>query len=274
MSELSSLQPRLAWNDVEWHDPDGGRVILHGTIPTMVYPRALRPEIEYHGLALLESPEVVELWEQEEKDEAESQGVNLAHALISGGAFAIYLDELTVVDNITVGRFPDPEPRRIHRNSVRHDRPVYFIEPTADDEQWGEHLLKEAKVVSHWRKLLGMISIGGKWRKRVKKNIFEAKKPPKGVDVNHGSASVLAATWWDLQEWLIGPKISLARNQRFAKRLRGALADLREVHGDDATLLVAMHHPWRNDILTQLESLPSVEEISSSTDDSSVLEEE
>ena len=32
----------LSWQDVHWADPDGGEVIFHAVIPTMVYPRALR----------------------------------------------------------------------------------------------------------------------------------------------------------------------------------------------------------------------------------------
>ena len=78
------MSSRIGWEDLVWDDPDGGKIVLHGTIPTVVYPRKLRPSVEWHGLALLESDEVVELWEQEEKDEAESSGVNLAHGLVSG----------------------------------------------------------------------------------------------------------------------------------------------------------------------------------------------
>ena len=132
----------------------------------------------------------------------------------------MYLDELIELEDIPSGRFPDPEPRRVHRLAVRHNRPVYFVEPSFDDELWEEHMLKEAKEVSRWRKLLGLISLGGKWRKRVKKNIFDAQKPPKGVSSNFGSAAVLSATWWDLSEWLVGVEVCQSRNQRYAERLR------------------------------------------------------
>ena len=53
-----------------------------------------------------------------------------------------------------------------------------------------------------------MVTIGKKWRKRVKKNIFEAEKPPKGITPNLSSAAVLCATWFDLNEWIIGEKIA------------------------------------------------------------------
>ena len=208
------------------------------------------------------------------KRQAESSGINLTHGLISGGSFAIYLDEVTLLEDVTSGRYPDPEPRRLHRNAIRHDRPVYFIEPTADDEQWYEHLTLEAKAASHWKKLLGLISLGGKWRKRVKKNIFDAQKPPKGASPNFGSASVLAATWWDLSEWLVGEAVVKARDIRYAERLRGALANLRKEHGEDAVLLLPLFLPHRNAVLAALESLPEPEEITSNPTDTADTEEE
>jgi hypothetical protein len=268
------LSSRLAWEDLVWQDPLGGKIILHGVLPTIVYPRKLRPQFEWHGLALLESDDIGELWLQEEKDEAESQGVNRSHALISGGTMALFLDEMIELDDIPSGRFPDPEPRRVHRLAQLHDRAIYYIEPSFDDEDWEEHMLKEAKEVSRWRKLLALISLGGKWRKRVKKNIFEAKKPPKGISANFASASVLSATWWDLNEWLIGDIISKERDERFSARLRGSLADLRKTHGKDACLLVPLVMPWRSQILSSLELLPDLEEITSNTTVTDGMEEE
>ena len=73
---VSNVSSRLAWKDITWQDPDGGSIILHGVLPTIVYPRKLRPNYEWHGIGLLESEDIVELWVQEEKDEAESPGVN------------------------------------------------------------------------------------------------------------------------------------------------------------------------------------------------------
>ena len=268
------MSSRIGWEDLVWDDPNGGKIVLHGTIPTVVYPRKLRPSVEWHGLALLESDEVVELWEQEEKDEAESSGVNLAHGLVSGGTMGIFLEEVTQIEEVTSGRFPDPEPRRVHRLAQRHNRPVFFIEPELDDEDWIAHMIAEAKEVSRWKKLLGLVTVGKKWRKRVKVNIFEAQKPPKGVTANLSSAAVLCATWWDLNEWLIGEKIAKARNERFAARLRGALKELRSEHGKGAVLLVPLFLPWRSSIFEELTSLPEVEENSSNKTSRPDMEEE
>ena len=268
------MSSRIGWEDIVWEDPDGGKIVLHGTIPTVVYPRKLRPSIEWQGLALLESDEVVELWEQEEKDELESNGVNLAHGLVSGGTMGIFLEEVTQIDEVTSGRFPDPEPRRVHRLAVRHNRPVFFIEPELDDEDWEAHMIAEAKEVSRWKKLLGLVTVGKKWRKKVKQNIFQAEKPPKGVTANLSSAAVLCATWWDLNEWLIGETIAESRNLRFASRLRGALKQLRIDYGDDAVLLVPLFMPWRSTIFNELNNLPDVEENSSNKTSRLGMEEE
>ena len=161
------MTSRISWKDIKWSDPDGGTITLHGTIPTLVYPRKLRPSQEWHGLALLESSEVVDLWIQEEKDEKESSGVNMAHALVSGGTMGLYLNDLIQIDDVTVGRFPDPEPRRVHRLANRHNRPVYFIEPEIDDPQWEEHMIAEAKEVPELEKITGY---GNNWEKVAKES--------------------------------------------------------------------------------------------------------
>ena len=135
-------------------------------------------------------------------------------------------------------------------------------------------MIAEAKEVSRWKKLFGLVTVGKKWRKRVKQNIFEAEKPPKGVSHNHSSAAVLSATWWDLNQWLIGEKIAQNRNLRYAARLRGALAELRQHHGASAVLLVPLFLPWRQDIAEILETMPEVEENSSNKTLTGDMEEE
>ncbi len=262
------------WTDTVWTDPNGGTVILHGTLPTVVYPNAMRPRMLWHGLALIESPDVVDLWKQEEVDEAESPGVNLTHAMLSGGAFGKYAEGISVLDDLQGGRFPDPEPRRLQRNAQRHGRPVYFIQPMADDPDWGDYLVLEAKAVSHWRSLLSMVRVGKRWKKSIKRHLFEARPPPKGQSVDYSSASVMAAAWWELTESLSKPNLLQQRDARFAARIRGALADLRGRVGDEATLLVVVHHPQRSGMLAALDAVPSPEEISSTLTDPPHTEEE
>lgn len=261
------------WADAVWEDPDGGKVIVHGTMPTVVYPNAMRPRATWHGLALLESPDIVDLWAQEEADEAESEGINLTHALLSGGAFGKYVEGIETLEDLQGGRFPDPEPRRLQRNADRHDRPVFFIEPLADDEDWSDYLTQEAKAVSHWRKLLGMVRVGKRWKKSLKRHLFHAQPPPKGQSVDYSTASVLTAAWWELSEWLSTPALAERRNARYAARIRGALASLRTLLGDEATLLLVVHQPHARAMVMALEANRAVEEISSTASDSSLLEE-
>lgn len=262
------------WADMVWTDPDGGRVILHGTLPTVVLPNAMRPRDQWHGLALLDSPDIVDLWIQEEKDEVESQGINLTHGLLSGGAFGKYLEGISELEEIQGGRFPDPEPRRLQRNADRHERPVFFIEPLADDEDWSDYLTEEAKAVSHWRKLLGMVRVTKRWKRFVRAHLFLAQPPPKGQSTDLSSASVLAGAWWDMCEWLSNPVLHQRRDERYAARIRGALATLRETHGDEATLLVALHMPHRHTVFEALKTHLKPEEISSTPTDPVALEEE
>ena len=264
----------LSWEDIVWSDPDGGSIVLHGVLPTTVYPQALRPRIEWHALALLEGPEIEDVWQLEEESEKESPGINLASSILGGGIDSAMIEDLTQLEEIQTGRFPDPEPRRLHRLALRHDRPVYCIEPTLDDSDWEEQRTLEAKVSTHWRKLLGMVRIGKKWKKAVKVRIFDAVPPPKNVPRDMATASVLTAAWWDLTESRITPELSKARDLRFAKRLRGALAIERAQHGDDATLILPMVQTWRPSILAMLETNPEPEEIISSTGPSDRQEEE
>ena len=71
----------LSWEDIVWNDPDGGSIILHGVLPTTVHPQALRPRIEWHALALLEGPEIEDVWQLEEESEKEKDRV-VARAII------------------------------------------------------------------------------------------------------------------------------------------------------------------------------------------------
>jgi hypothetical protein len=253
----------LDWADPEWSDPDGGTVVLHGTLPTVVYPNVLRPRYAWDGLALLETPDLVELWEQEEADEAESQGVNLTYAMLSGGAFGRYAEGISM-----------PEPRRLQRNAVRHNRPVFFLEPMADDPDWNDFLTREAKAMSHWKKLLNMVRIKKRWKKAVQRRIFDVTPPPKGQSSDYASASVMASAWWDINCEMSSSSLNKERNDRYAARVRGALASLRSTHGDKAVLMLVLHQPQREALMASLRALPAAEEISSTSTDTLHPEEE
>ena len=140
---------------------------------------------------------------------------------------------------------------------------VFFAEPEMDDDDWAEHLEKEAKEVTRWSKLLGMVFIGRKWRKRLKsmrKHVVEQpSRQPDGLQ----AASALVGTWWSLLLDRSTTELNTNRDIRFSARLRGGLAKLRDEFGNDAILLVPVFQPWKQGIHQALESGVEAEEVSS-----------
>ena len=190
--------------------------------------------------------------------------MNLDSAILGGGIDSYYLEMLTYVEGLQVGRFPDPEPRRLQRNAQTHSRPVYFAEPDLDDEEWVKHLEKEAKVMTSPKRLLAVAFTGRRWRKRMKNaRKLVVEQPVRETD-GLQAASALAATWWSMIQERSSAEINLARNNRFASRLRGGLAELRTTHGEDSVLLVPMTQAWRKSLHEALQKLPEPEEVSSS----------
>ena len=84
----------LDWNDIHWEDPDGGTIVLHGVLPTVVLPNGMRPRISWHGLGIMGSSEEIEVWAEEEKSEVEDPGINLDSAILNGGLDGLYLEML------------------------------------------------------------------------------------------------------------------------------------------------------------------------------------
>ena len=52
----------LDWQDIHWEDPDGGTIVLHGVLPTVVLPNGMRPRLNWHGLGIMGSSEEIEVW--------------------------------------------------------------------------------------------------------------------------------------------------------------------------------------------------------------------
>lgn len=227
----------LSWEDQVWIDPDGGRILFHGVLPTVVYPQVMRPRASWDGLALLAGEEDIDAWEFEEASEKESAGINLTEAMLGGGATQLFLERLMLLDDVSGGRFPDPEPWRMLRVAKKHNRPVYHLEPSMEDEEWVEHLEREADQLTRWRTLLKIPRQGRRFSKLLKVAKGSSSPPPDGP-MELQVASALAAAWWWLIEESLSPELSLERDQRIASRLRGAMADLRSRFGNEATLMV------------------------------------
>ena len=263
----------LDWKDIHWKDPDGGTIVLHGVLPTVVLPNGMRPRLTWHGLGIMGSSEEVDVWAEEEKAEVKDPGINLDSAILNGGLDGLYLEMLAFgVEGLQVGKFPDPEPRRLHKAAVNHGRPVFFIEPDMDDEEWAEFLGKEAKAMTRPLKLARIIFTSRRWRKGIKKMRKHVVEQPSREPDGLQAASALAATWWSLNRENSVEELNLAKDLRFASRLRGALSTLREEYGDESVLLVPIQQAWRKSMLTALETLPASE--TSSPSDASAGEEE
>ena len=239
----------LDWQDIHWEDPDGGTIVLHGVLPTVVLPNGMRPRLNWHGLGIMGSSEEIEVWAEEEKSEAKDSGINLDSAILNGGLDGLYLEML-----------------------VNHERPVFFAEPDMDDEDWAEFLGKEARAMTRPLKLARIVFTSRRWRKGIKKMRKHVVEQPSREPDGLQAASALAATWWQLNRENSEEELNHARDSRFASRLRGALASLRAEHGNEAVLLVPIQQAWRSAMLTALESLPDAE--SSSHDAPSDEEEE
>ena len=72
--------------------------------------------------------------------------------------------------------------------------------------------------------------------------VEQPSREPDGLQ----AASALAATWWNLNRENSVEELNHARDVRFAARLRGSLATLREEFGDEALLLVPIQQAWRD----------------------------
>ena len=250
------------WSTASWEDPDGGKILLHGTFPTVVLPRSLWPNPKARDrLALLDDAGAPEAWLQEEEDERASPGVNLEAARFGIGHEAHLLDALTSIDGPLTGRFPDPEPLRLFREAQRSSRPVYFLEPNLDDEAWSDHLSLEAKERTDWRRLIRRVRSRRAWRKALSEVASGVTSGPED-----GMAEVMVATraWWQMWDADLTVTTRLSRDRRFAARARGALAEVRKTGG--STLLLVLVEPRVDALVKALNEDPPAEVIVSYDD--------
>ena len=84
----------------------------------------------------------------------------------------------------------------------------------------------------------------------------------------------MASAWWDINREMSTPELNKRRDERYAARIRGALAALRKEHGEEAVLLLPLHLPQLDSVLAALNMAPTPEEISSTPTDTRGTEEE
>ncbi len=252
-----------AWSTATWSDPNGGAVLLHGTFPTVVHPRTLWPDVAaWDAVAVLEDAEAPHAWAQEAEDERASPGVNLEAVQFGIGHEARLFEAYSIIDGVQWGSFPDPEPVRVVRAFERAGKPVFFLEPSLDDEAWSEHLSIEATERTHWRRLLRRVRNRRAWARAMATagKGLEGQGPSEAF--NH--VKIASRAWWAMWDDDLKLATIEARDLRLAARLRGALqaVGLRA----EARLLVVLPEPRIDGLLAALEQKPQPEVIVSYDD--------
>lgn len=253
-----------AWSTATWTDPDGGTVLLHGTFPTVVHPRVLWPDVAaWDGVAVLEDAGAPHAWAQEAADERASPGVNLEAVRFGIGHEARLLEAFSAIEGVQWGAFPDPEPVRVVRAFERAGKPVFFLEPSLEDESWSDQLSLEATERTHWRRLLRRV----RGRRTWSRTLVAASKASKGDGPNEAFSQVKVASraWWAMWDDDLQPSTIEARDTRLAARVRGALRSL-GVPPTARRLLVVLPEARIDGLLAGLSRGPSPEVIVSYDD--------
>jgi hypothetical protein len=258
MSRSVTSEIFLEWDDLMWKDPDGGSVQIHGVLPTVVYPNTLRPRNNWSGLGLMVSEEEIELWEHEEELEKQSPGINFVGATSQGGDFSRLLSGLSILENIQTCKFPDPEPRRLQKYAFRGDKPIFFIEPPLSDDDWCNWLEMHALELTRPLKMISTLWSRRKFRKNLSK-MMKIAKVKSGESPELAVASAISAAWWVGIEDNISLELKMRRDERYASRIRGALAEMRDSGIDDPSLLLVTSLPQRKSLLNALEKMPLAE---------------
>ena len=173
------------------------------------------------------------------------------------------LSRLEMIDDVQVGRFPDPEPRRLYNYAEKVGLPYYFVEPGVDDEEWLDWMERSAIEASRPLRMVGHLFARRRFRKTWKRVQPEVTEPK----IKQSSESLaliagLAATWWRLSEAALTNGLREERDERLIGRLRGALADLRE-QKKDPLMIVPIIQDWVPEILATLKKGGKVEPLES-----------
>jgi hypothetical protein len=259
----------LEWSPIDWDDPDGGTIRLWPTLPTVVYPDSLRRIVgRWNGLAFLLPTDEPDVWDEQAVEEKASPGINRDGIAAGGGILGRMMEGMSAIEGIQVGRFPDPEPRRLliaaQSEAGSGSRPIFFVEP--DDEEWTEWVESCADEMTRPLRLLGSVFGGRAWKKELVRAMKNARPPrlEKNEDKARGlaEASSLSAAWWWRSEASFTDELRNQRDARLVARLRGALSVLREGQVDvdiPPVLLVPVMQAWMQSIHNALLDEPKPE---------------
>ena len=135
-------------------------------------------------------------------------------------------------------------------------------------------IIGKAKFETSPRQLLKAVFNSRRWNRSLKRNIKIARPHPKGESSDYSTASVLAATWWNMERSSISKAIAKSMDERIVARLKGSLQDLRDKGIENPVLLLPMLQPRRLEILNHLKSEIKLEECSCYSGNSDSMEEE
>ena len=249
------------WETVDWEDPQGGSIRFYPYIPTVVYPRELRPRNDWDALAFLHHPDEREVWQDDEDMEKSGKGSATMLAIHGGGDFSRMLIRMQLVDEIRAAKLPDPEPRRLLNLAMKSDQAIYFVEPGVDDEDWLNWSLGVVDEASKLSRMIGQLFARRKFRKIWKNVQTDVTEPSvKSAPEAYAICAGLAATYHRCSESMLNDELRETRNKRLTSRLRGALADLIK-QKKSGVLLVPIYQDWMPDILAMLKTEPEVEQI-------------
>tara|TARA_B100000965_G_scaffold89662_1_gene72826 strand:+ start:38515 stop:39312 length:798 start_codon:yes stop_codon:yes gene_type:complete len=246
---------QLIWRDVVIEDPDGGKIILWPHLPCILMPKQIRSRKIWDGLALLLSNNDFLSMKDDDVNEKKSPGANVEAAISSGTQFGKLLKILRELD-IDGPHIPDPEPMRLvtHAQNARGGLPIYLIEPDISEEKWVDWLSRSADMQVRISSLLSRLTSNRRWKKDSTEAISKIRHD-RVIDTEMGAASANCFSWNTEEERVIGRNLSEERDMRFASRIRGALADLRnsrvDVDESSQPLLMVPVHQAR---------LPSIQE--------------
>ena len=247
------------WRQRRWADPDGGHIRLMPHLPGVRSDARMHPPRRgWQGLALLVPAEEVATWQEEAAEEDRSPGIQFDMALVSGGELSWYLERVAALSGLEGGVFPDPEPWRLWTRQVRAGGPVWCVEPDVSDEQWLEWVEAGITEMTRPLRLLRRIRLRQRLARQLKQALT-ALEPDDRLDESWHLAAALCSAWWWAAESAIGGALAVQRDVRLAGRLRGALARLRERHGEAAELAVAVPLPRCDLLVEALSGLPEVE---------------
>jgi hypothetical protein len=205
------------------------------------------------------------LSKEEEKEEIKSPGMNVQAVIASGSMMSMMLKD---IQNLEVDgpRIPDPEPMRLMMHAKNSEnKSVYSIIPTIEDEEWADW---EGRWAHNQAKVMNLLSTLTRSRRYSKNRIKAASRVQKAENINSelGAAAASCASWWMESQRGIPREMMEERDIRFASRVRGALADLRNRRVDDSdssdlVLLVPVHQAHLVQFANAIKKCETIEKI-------------